>query len=255
LLAAHAAIKHFHHFCEGCAFKLWTDLKHLVTALSRVPVPILLRQQRHLAFISKFIVQMLYLPGLKNVIADFLSPPLHLSCLELSLLWQRQIQLNSKPWPLSKIVVQKRSVCLAVHLYKLRSDKQACLAMFQLAFSTPLSQQNLGKTYFCICTISHTLGGSPPSVLFLLNLFGTGSPTTSTPGQDPACTANSARSTATPACCRSPSPSLNNGLLTFTSTLQYSNNCNYISSLLIAHPNEWKPFRLLRFPLRCVHKL
>ncbi len=32
LLAAHAAIKHFRHFCEGRAFQLWTDHKPLVTA-------------------------------------------------------------------------------------------------------------------------------------------------------------------------------------------------------------------------------
>jgi hypothetical protein len=35
----------------------------------------LLRQQRHLAFISEFNVQLSYLPGLKNVVADFSSCP------------------------------------------------------------------------------------------------------------------------------------------------------------------------------------
>jgi hypothetical protein len=67
LLDAHAAIKHFRHFCEGRAFQLWTDHKPLVTAISRVSAPISPRQQRHLAFISEYNVQMLYLPGLKNV--------------------------------------------------------------------------------------------------------------------------------------------------------------------------------------------
>ncbi len=43
----------------------------------------------------------------------------HQSRLELSLPWWRQIQLTSKPWPLSKIVARNHSVCLAVHLYKL----------------------------------------------------------------------------------------------------------------------------------------
>jgi hypothetical protein len=43
--------------------------------LAHVSVPISPRQQRHLAFISVFSVQMLYLPELKNVVADFLSPP------------------------------------------------------------------------------------------------------------------------------------------------------------------------------------
>ncbi len=75
LLAAHAAIKHFRHFCEGQAFQLWTDHKPLVTAISHVSAPISPRQQRHLAFISEFNVQILYLPGLKNVVADFLSRP------------------------------------------------------------------------------------------------------------------------------------------------------------------------------------
>ena len=37
--------------------------------------PISQRQQRQLAFISEFNVAMLYLPGLKNVVADFLSSP------------------------------------------------------------------------------------------------------------------------------------------------------------------------------------
>jgi hypothetical protein len=40
LLAAHAAIKHLRHFCEGRAFQLWTDHKPLVTAISRVSAPI-----------------------------------------------------------------------------------------------------------------------------------------------------------------------------------------------------------------------
>ncbi len=50
LLADHAAIKHFHLFCEGSSFQLWTGQKPLVTILIRVSLPIS-RQQRHLAFI------------------------------------------------------------------------------------------------------------------------------------------------------------------------------------------------------------
>ncbi len=46
-----------------------------MTALSRFSAPISQRQQCHLAFISEFNVQMLYLPGLKNVFADFSSHP------------------------------------------------------------------------------------------------------------------------------------------------------------------------------------
>ncbi len=77
LLAAQAAIEHFRHFCEGRVFQLWIDHKPLDTALSRISIPISPRQLHHLAFISVFNVQLLYLPGLKNVVADFLSrsPP------------------------------------------------------------------------------------------------------------------------------------------------------------------------------------
>jgi hypothetical protein len=75
LLAAHAAIKHFRHFCKVRAYQIWTNHKPLVTAISRVSAPISPRQQRHLAFISEFNVQLLYLPGLKNVVANFLFRP------------------------------------------------------------------------------------------------------------------------------------------------------------------------------------
>ncbi len=71
LLAAHAAIRHFRHFCEGHTFQSWTDHQLFVTALSPVSAPISLRQQCHLAFISEFNVQMLCLPDLKNFVADF----------------------------------------------------------------------------------------------------------------------------------------------------------------------------------------
>ncbi len=146
-LAAHAAIRHFRHFCEGRAFQLWTDHKLLVTGLSRVSAPISPQQQRHLTFISDFNVQMLYLPRLKNVVADFLSrpPPPHRRHLDPSPPRRRQIQLTSKPWPLSKTAAQKCSVCWAVHPSNLLSDKQApntWLAMFPWEFFVPSFQQN-----------------------------------------------------------------------------------------------------------------
>ncbi len=187
-----------------------------------MPSPISPRQQRHLAFLSDFNVQMLYLPGLINVVVDFLSPPpLHRSHLELLPLGQWQIQLTTKPWSLSKIVAWKCSVCLAVHLSKWRFDKQgpnAWLTMFQLVFFCPIVPAKFRKDIFCICTTSHILGGSPPGILFHLDSFCAGSSMTSPPGRDPACTAKRARSTATPPCCCSPSPSLKDSLLSFTST-------------------------------------
>ncbi len=46
-----------------------------MTTLSHVSDPISPQQQCHLVFIYEFNIQLLYLPGLKNVIADFLSRP------------------------------------------------------------------------------------------------------------------------------------------------------------------------------------
>ncbi len=101
LLAARAAIKHFRYFCEDRLFQLWTDHKPLITAISCVSTPIFPRQQRHLAFISEFNVQLLYLPGLKNVVADFMSRP-PLPPLEQSPPRRRQIQWILRRWPRAK---------------------------------------------------------------------------------------------------------------------------------------------------------
>jgi hypothetical protein len=120
LLTAHAAIRHFRYFCEGHAFQLWTDHKPLVTALSCVSAPISKWQQRHSAFISESNVQILYLPGLTNVVGDFCPDhPPRRSHLELSPQRQQQIPLTSKPSLLSKIIARKHSACSAVHPSKL----------------------------------------------------------------------------------------------------------------------------------------
>jgi hypothetical protein len=97
---------HFRHFCEGGSFQLWADHIPLVTALTHVSVPISPRQQCHLAFISEFNVEMLYLylPGLKTLLLFFcLVPPLpHRGPLKQSLPRQRPIQSTLKQWLPSK---------------------------------------------------------------------------------------------------------------------------------------------------------
>jgi hypothetical protein len=75
-----------------------------------VSVPILPQQQRHLAFISEFIVQLLYLPGLKNVAADFLSRP-HPELTEMVTAAVAADPVDFEKWPPSKIAAQKRSTC------------------------------------------------------------------------------------------------------------------------------------------------
>ncbi len=159
-----------------------------MTTLSHVSAPISPQQQCHLAFISEFNVSILYLPGLKNVVADFLShPPPHWSHLEPSPLRLRRIQLTLKPWLLSITAVQKCSICSAVHPSNLLSNKQvlnAWLAIFPRKFFVPLSQQNSEKkTFFCICIAFPTLGGWPPGALCLQGLSGATSPMTSPLGK------------------------------------------------------------------------
>jgi hypothetical protein len=161
LLAAHAAIKHFRHFCEDGAFKLWTDHKPLVTAISRVSAPISPGQQRHLEFISEFNVQMLYLPGLKNVVADF-CPAQIKQPLDLSPPRRRQTQWISKRWPPSKIVARKRSVCWAAHPLNWLSARQALnawLEMFPQEIFAQLFPSYSEKTFLIIFTMSLTPGG------------------------------------------------------------------------------------------------
>jgi hypothetical protein len=75
LLAAVSGIKHFHSRLEGCPFQLWKDHKPLIFALNWVPLPTSGRQKRHLAFISEYTNQLVYVPGRSNVIADGLSRP------------------------------------------------------------------------------------------------------------------------------------------------------------------------------------
>src|SRR5450830_283200 len=75
LLAAYSAIRHFRYILEGRAFRLYTDHKPLVAAISRVTTPLSGRQQRHLSAISEFTTDVRYCPGPANVVADALSRP------------------------------------------------------------------------------------------------------------------------------------------------------------------------------------
>jgi hypothetical protein len=63
LLTAVSGIKHFCSRLEGRPFQLWTDHKPLIFALNRVSPPTSGRQQRHLAFISEYTNQLVYVPG------------------------------------------------------------------------------------------------------------------------------------------------------------------------------------------------
>jgi hypothetical protein len=73
LLAAYSSIRHFRFLLEGRQFRLLTDHKPLLSAMSRVTPPWSARQQRHLAYISEFTTDLFHTPGKENVVADALS--------------------------------------------------------------------------------------------------------------------------------------------------------------------------------------
>ncbi len=68
-----SGIKHFRSRLEGRPFQLWTNHKPLILALNRVSPPTSGHQQRHLAFISEYTNQLVYVPGTSSMVADALS--------------------------------------------------------------------------------------------------------------------------------------------------------------------------------------
>ncbi len=73
LLALYLAVRHFSFFLEGRVFTAFVDNKPLLYAMSKVSEPWSSRQQRHLAFISKFTTDIKHIDGKSNVVADCLS--------------------------------------------------------------------------------------------------------------------------------------------------------------------------------------
>jgi cleavage and polyadenylation specificity factor subunit 1 len=75
LLGAFLSIRHFRFLLEGRVFRLLTDHKPLVAAMTRVSPPWSAWVQRQLAYISEFTSDVRHIPGLDNVVADTLSRP------------------------------------------------------------------------------------------------------------------------------------------------------------------------------------
>ncbi|GFO31447.1 Pol polyprotein [Plakobranchus ocellatus] len=73
LLALYLAIRHFRFFLEGRPFTAYTDHKPLVGAISKLSDPWTAQQQRHLAFISEYSIDIRHVSGKSNVVADCLS--------------------------------------------------------------------------------------------------------------------------------------------------------------------------------------
>ena len=73
LLAVYLAIKHFHHFLEGCHFYVLTDHKPLVHALTSHSDWQSPRQARHMDYISQFTTDIRHVRGADSAVADALS--------------------------------------------------------------------------------------------------------------------------------------------------------------------------------------
>jgi hypothetical protein len=114
-----------------------------------------------LAFISEFNVQMLYLLGLKNAVANFLSCPPPPSPEQ-----SRTITAMAAVYPVDfEAVATKQYRCAVTQRLLGNSSLKLALQQCFLEFFIPSSQQNFENTFFGICTQFRTLGGLPLSVL------------------------------------------------------------------------------------------
>ncbi len=110
--------------------------------------------------------------------------------------------------------------------------------MFPWEFFFPLYQQYSENKFFGICIAFSTLGGWPLGAWSLLGLSGAASPMMSPAGQNTACTVSGARSTATPACCRSPQQRFAHLHIDLVGPLQYSSGCKHIFAI-IDRTSKW----------------
>ena len=78
LLALYLAVRHFRYFLEARSFIAYTDHKPLALAFAKVSDPWSPRQQRHLAYISEFTMDVRHIAGKDNNVADSIScTPVH----------------------------------------------------------------------------------------------------------------------------------------------------------------------------------
>jgi cleavage and polyadenylation specificity factor subunit 1 len=73
LLAIYLAVKHFRYMVEGRDFVIFTDHKPITFAFQQKSDKCTPRQFRHLDFISQFTMDIRYVPGKQNIVADTLS--------------------------------------------------------------------------------------------------------------------------------------------------------------------------------------
>ena len=72
-MAVHTAIRHFRYFLEGRRFTVYTYHHPLTAAIKKIADPHSPRQQRHLAAIAEFTIDLQHVAGKTNFVADALS--------------------------------------------------------------------------------------------------------------------------------------------------------------------------------------
>ena len=75
LLAAYKSVLHFKHQIEGCNTTLFTDHRPLESAFKSTRPAKSDRQQRYLSLLTEYIVDVQFIKGQDNVVADCLSRP------------------------------------------------------------------------------------------------------------------------------------------------------------------------------------
>ncbi len=196
LLATVSGIKHFRSRLEGGPFQLWTDHKPLIFALNRVSPPTSGRQQRHLAFISEYTKQLVYVPGKANVVADMLSRPAAAAAGSA----QRRLPLgppgSAQPSPTSLLWISMiwQSARSSAHRYRLSVPVQVCASSHKRSVALTSSAipplASSARWYPEICTVRFSstatgppiLAGGRPAASSPPGMFGRFSPQMSQPG-------------------------------------------------------------------------
>jgi hypothetical protein len=123
-----------------------------------------------LAFISEFNVQILYLPGLKNVVTDFLSRPNQTTAGSVAATSAadpvdfKGMAAEQNRCPETQRLLSGTSLKVAFR----QTGAQRLAGDVSTGNFRPIVPLKFRKTFLSIFTMSLTSGGSPPVVLFHL---------------------------------------------------------------------------------------
>ena len=144
LLGAFLSVRHFRFLLEGRAFRLLTDHKPLVAAMTRVSPPWSARVQRQLAYLSEFTSDVRHTPGLENVVADALSrPPTPVSVAPVSQLVAAAATTAGNPAVDMELLAAAQRICPEVE--KMRSSPSLSISSQVVGDATLYGDLSTGK--------------------------------------------------------------------------------------------------------------